>query len=262
MTGNVIEIENATVFRDGKEVLHNFSWSIAKGQHSFILGPNGAGKSTLVKLLIGHLYPAYGGKIKVLGREFGKDDIRQMRKSIALASPLLLDFEVGDFTVTELVCSGFDSAIGVFREISAQEKETAGFIMDTLGVSGFSDRKFKTLSSGEQMRVLICRALVLKPALLILDEPSVFLDPAGREELLNIISGMPEKIPGITILFITQRIEDLLPMFSNGLLLEDGRIHSSGEANLLLTEENLSNLFKVEMQLVTGRNGRKWSVCH
>ena len=75
MSGNIIEIENACVYRDGNEILHDFSWSIAKGQHSFILGPNGAGKSTLVKLLIGHLYPAFGGKIQVLGREFGKDNI-------------------------------------------------------------------------------------------------------------------------------------------------------------------------------------------
>ncbi len=261
MTGNVIEIENASVFRDGKEVLHNFSWSIPAGRHSFILGPNGAGKSTLVRLLLGHLYPAYGGKIKVLGKQFGKDNIRDMRKHIALASPLLMDFQVDDFTVRELVYSGFDSTIGVFREITDQEKETARCMMETLGICSFADRRFKTLSSGEQMRTLICRALVLRPALLILDEPSVYLDPAGREELLNIISAMPEKIPGITILFITQRIEDLLPMFSNGLLLSDGKIFAGGSSGELLTEEKLSRLFKIDMQIINGKNGRKWSIC-
>ena len=261
MTGKVIEIENASVYCGGKEILHDFSWSIARGQHSFILGPNGAGKSTLVRLLIGHLYPAYGGKIQVLGKLFGRDNIRDMRKHIALASPLLLDFQVDDFTVEELVYSGFDSAIGIFREITPAEKSAARSMMETFGISVLADRKFRTLSSGEQMRVLICRALVLRPALLILDEPSVFLDPAGREELLNTVAALPEKIPDITILFITQRIEDLLPMFSNGILLSDGKIFAWGSSCNLLTEENLSRLFKVDIQLIEGNNGRKWSIC-
>lgn len=261
MSGNIIEIENASVYRDGKEVLHDFSWSIARGQHSFILGPNGAGKSTLVKLLIGHLYPAFGGKIKVLGRVFGKDNICEMRRYIALASPVLLDFQLGSFTVKELVFSGFDSTIGVFREITPQEEKRAANVMEKLGVSAFADRNFQTLSSGEQMRVLICRALVMEPELLILDEPCVFLDPAGREELLKTVNSLAQTSPGITILFITQRISDLLPMFSSGLLLSEGRIFARGNAEQLLTEEKLSRLFKIDLQLIDGKNGRKWSVC-
>ena len=257
----IIEIENACVYRDGKEVLHNFSWSIARGEHSFILGPNGAGKSSLVKLLIGHLYPAFGGKIQVLGRVFGKDNISEMRKHIALASPVLFDFQLEDFTVKELVYSGFDSALGVFREITYQEQLSAENIMTKLNILHLADRSLKTLSSGEQMRVLICRALVMRPKLLILDEPCVFLDPAGREELLKTVATLAHEISDITILFITQRISDLLPLFANGLLLSDGRIFAKGAAEELLTEEKLSRLFKVDLQLVEGKNGRKWSVC-
>ena len=211
MTGNIIEIDNAFVYRDGKEILHNFSWSIAKGQQSFILGPNGAGKSTLVKLLIGHLYPAFGGKIQVLGREFGKDNISEMRRYIALASPFLMDFQLGSFSVTDLVYSGFDSALGVFREISVQEKNIAESVMKKMGILHLADRSFQTLSSGEQMRVLICRALVMRPELLILDEPCVFLDPAGREELLKTVESLAKSDTDITILFITQRISDITP---------------------------------------------------
>ena len=133
--------------------------------------------------------------------------------------------------------------------------------MTKLNILHLADRNLKTLSSGEQMRVLICRALVMRPQLLILDEPCVFLDPAGREELLKTVTTLAQELSDITILFITQRISDLLPMFTNGLLLSDGRIFAKGSAKDLLTEEKLSELFKVDLQLVEGKNGRKWSVC-
>ena len=184
-----------------------------------------------------------------------------MRKYIALASPFLMDFELGGFSVLDLVYSGFDSALGVFREICDQEKNIAENMMKKMGVLHLADRIFRTLSSGEQMRVLICRALVMSPELLILDEPCVFLDPAGREELLKSIESLAKSDPDITVLFITQRISDLIPLFSNGLLLSEGRIFAKGNAKELLTGENLSRLFKVDMQLVEGKNGRKWSVC-
>jgi iron complex transport system ATP-binding protein len=172
-----------------------------------------------------------------------------------------MDFQLGSFSVTDLVYSGFDSALGVFREISVQEKNIAESMMKKMGILHLADRSFQTLSSGEQMRVLICRALVMRPELLILDEPCVFLDPAGREELLKTVESLAKSDPDITILFITQRISDITPLFSNGLLLSDGCIFARGCADELLTGEKLSKLFKVDMQLIEGKNGRKWSVC-
>ena len=261
MNSPVVQAENICVYLNGTEVLHGLNFEIAKSQHTFILGPNGAGKTTLVKLLLGHLYPAIGGKLEVLGRRFGKDDIRELRRHIAVASPLLNGFASDTMTGLELVLSGLDSALGIFRKYSAGEKEKALSQLEKFNCAQLADRRFCEMSSGEQIRILICRALVVSPELLILDEPSVFLDPAGREKLLSELNGLPDAVPGLTMLFITQRTEDILPCFKNGLLLSQGRIYDSGAAENLLTEEKLSRVFNINIKLVSGANGRLWSVC-
>ena len=261
MNKSVVKISNASVYLDGREILHNLNLDIPEGRHTFILGPNGSGKTTFVKLLLGHLYPAYGGKIEILGKTFGNADIRQLRRSIAVASPMLADFALKQYTGLEVVLSGIDSAFGIFREYTESEKKLATEQLAKFGCSNLADRKYESMSSGEQIKILIARALISSPSLLILDEPSVFLDPAGREKLLQEIDVLPEKNPQITMLFITQRIEDILPIFTHGILLSDGKIADCGKASQLLTEEKLSAIFKTGIKLIPGINGRLWSIC-
>ena len=261
MNKSVIKISSASVYVDGKKILHDLELDIPCGRHTFILGPNGSGKTTFVRLLLGHLYPAFGGKIEVLGNVFGKSDIRKLRRSIAAVSPLLADFSLSNCTGLEVVLSGIDSALGVFREYTQAEKHLAAEQLEKFNCLHLADRKYSAMSSGEQIRVLISRALISSPSLLILDEPSVFLDPAGRETLLKEIAQLPEKVPETTMLFITQRIEDILPCFTYGVLLSDGKISDCGKASEMLTEEKLSKIFKIKMKLIPGNNGRLWSIC-
>ncbi|MBR7119882.1 MAG: ATP-binding cassette domain-containing protein [Lentisphaeria bacterium] len=261
MSKSVIKINNACVYLDGREILHNFELDIPRGRHTFILGPNGSGKTTLVKLLLGHVYPAVGGSIEVLGRKFGSSDIRELRRHIAVASPMLSVFTDINLSGLEIVLTGIDSVFGIFREYSEHEKELAMLQLEKFNALHLADRSFKNMSSGEQIRVLIARAIVCSPALLILDEPSVFLDPAGREKLLSEIALLPEKNPEITMLFITQRIEDITPCFAHGVLIADGRNFDSGNTSTLLTEEKLSKIFNINIKLVPGINGRLWSIC-
>ena len=110
------------------------------------------------------------------------------------------------------------------------------------------------------MKILIARALMTKPELVILDEPSVYLDIAGREFLLNAISDMAAKHPETTIVFITQRIEDIMPEFKIGMILKDGIIEAIGKREDVLTEENLSKAFDLNIKLTEGKNGRLWSM--
>ena len=261
MSDTVVKAANVSVFRNGVEILRELDFSVRQSEHTFILGPNGAGKTTLVKLLLGHLYPACGGTLEVLGRVFGKSDIRELRRHIAVASPLLTEFSTPEQTGLETVLSGIDQAMGIFRKYSASEKENALTQLEKFNCTHLADRKFSEMSSGEQIRVLIARALVSFPELLILDEPSVFLDPSGREKLLTELNDLPEKNPGMTMLFITQRTEDILPIFKHGILLSGGRIFDSGAAEDLLTEEKLSDVFGIRMKLVSGANQRLWSIC-
>ena len=117
-----------------------------------------------------------------------------------------------------------------------------------------------TMSSGEQVKVLIARAMMNNPELLILDEPSVYLDIAGREFLLETIANLAKTRPELTMVFITQRIEDILPVFERGMILKAGRIEALGTREEVLTEENLKQAFGLNIRLIRSNNGRFWTV--
>ena len=261
MNKNVVKAENVCVYQSGVEILHKLDFEIKKSEHTFILGPNGAGKTTLVKLLLGHHHPACGGTLEVLGRTFGKADLRELRRHIAVASPLLTEFYSPEQNALDLVLSGIDSVMGIFRKYTDDEKEKALSLLEKFNCRHLAGRKFPEMSSGEQIRILLSRALISSPDLLVLDEPSVFLDPAGREKLLSELERLPEINPDMTMLFITQRTEDILPLFKHGILLSDGKIFDKGLSEHLLTGEKLSQVFQIDLKLVSGANGRLWSIC-
>lgn len=257
----VIDIENARVFLSGQEILKGINWSVEKGERCFILGANGAGKTTLVRTLMGYAWPLFGAKVEVLGARFGTVNLQLLRKRIAWVSPLMHQW-LGDreWTGREMVLSGPDATIGLFREPSAEEEKKAADLMASLRATHLMERKVVTMSSGEQVKVLIARALMTNPELMILDEPSVFLDIAGREFLLKTIAELAESRPELTIVFITQRIEDILPAFSRGMILKQGQIIAHGAREEVLTEPNLKTAFDLDIRLIQAKNGRLWTV--
>ncbi len=258
---NVINVENATVYLTGREILHNISWQVKKGERCFILGANGAGKTTLVRMLMGYAWPLFGAKVEVLGRRFGSVNLQELRKHIAWVSPLMHQW-LGDrdWTGREMVLSGPDATIGLYRDPTPEEEARAAGLMHSLRADHLMDRTVATMSSGEQVKVLIARALMTNPELMILDEPSVYLDIAGREFLLNTIAELANSHPELTIIFITQRIEDILPEFSRGMILRQGQIQAHGSREEVLTEQNLKDAFDLDIRLIRARNGRLWSV--
>lgn len=258
---DAIRVENARVYLSGHEVLHNISWAVKRGERCFILGANGAGKTTLVRMLMGYAWPVFGATVEVLGRRFGTVNLQELRKRIAWVSPLMHQW-LGDreWTGREMVLSGPDATIGLFRTPTAAEEQRAAELMDSLQAGRLMDRRVVTMSSGEQVKVLIARALMTNPELMILDEPSVFLDIAGREYLLRTIEQLAAQRPELTLIFITQRIEDILPAFSTGLILREGQILAHGARESVLTEENLRRTFNLPIRLIRAENGRLWTV--
>lgn len=255
-------VEGACVMLGGTEILHGLNWTVKQGERCFVLGANGAGKTTLVKMLMGYVWPIYGAKVQVLGRTFGNVNLRELRRSIAWVSPFVHQWIGGDveWTGLDMVLSGLDGTIGFFRTASSEEKERAVAVLKSLKAEHLTDRTVVTMSSGEQVKVLIARALMTQPKLMILDEPSVYLDIAGREFLLNTIAEMSHNRKDLTIVFITQRIEDILPEFNRGMILKSGRIVASGERENVLTEENLKEAFDLNIRLIKTQSGRLWTV--
>lgn len=256
-----INVEKADVYLGGRQILHDINWQVRRGERCFILGANGAGKTTLVRMLMGYAWPLFGAKVEVLGKRFGEVNLQELRRRIAWVSPLMHQW-LGDrqWTGREMVLSGPDATIGLFRTPTPEEEGQAARLMESLRAAHLMDRPVHTMSSGEQVKVLIARALMTQPELMILDEPSVYLDIAGREFLLNTIAELAATHPQLTIVFITQRIEDILPEFSRGMILRQGSILAHGDREAVLTETALRRAFDLDIRLIHARNGRLWTV--
>ncbi len=257
-----INIEKAQVYLSGREILKTISWQVSRGERCFILGANGAGKTTLVRMLMGYAWPVFGAKVEVLGARFGQVNLQELRKKIAWVSPLMHQWlgSDRDWTGREMVLSGPDATIGLYREPTELEEARAADLLESLRASDLAHRAVKLMSSGEQVKVLIARALMSSPELMVLDEPSVYLDIAGREFLLKTIEHLADAHPELTIVFITQRIEDILPLFATGMILKDGQIIAHGPRENILTQAQLSETFDLPIRLIEGKEGRLWSV--
>ena len=257
---SIIKIKNASVRIFDAEILSDISWQVAKGEHWFILGANGAGKTTLVKMLMGFQWPLFGAEIEILNYRFGSANLVEMRKKIAWVSPFLSNWTSDDCRAVAVVLSGLDQTIGLHREAEDFETAQALEVMSKLNCAHLAEHKFDTLSSGEQIKMLICRALMGRPELIILDEPCVYLDLKSREFLLRTIEEFINAPEAPTVIFISQRIEDISPAFSKGMLLKDGRIIASGSHDLILTEQQLSAAFDMPLKLYRSSDGRFWPV--
>ncbi|MFC1690191.1 ABC transporter ATP-binding protein [Pseudomonadota bacterium] len=180
----LIEINNATVWRGSTRVFHDFSLTLAQHERVAILGPNGAGKTTLLKLIYRELYPVArdDARVRILGRE--RWDVWELREHIGMVSPDLQSNFMPNATVLEVIVSGFFSSIGVhyqLREhVQPSQLEKSEDVIRMLGLSDLRDREFATLSTGQQRRCLLGRALVHDPDTLILDEPTSGLDLSAR----------------------------------------------------------------------------------
>ncbi len=258
-----IDIADATVFLGGREILHQLHWQLPRGERCFILGANGAGKTTLVRMLLGYAWPLFGARVEVLGARFGHVNLKELRRRIAWVSPLVHQWLGGEraWTGREMVLSGIEGTIGLFCDVSEADEQRAAELLELLHAERLADRLVHQMSSGEQVKILIARALMADPELMILDEPSVFLDLAGREFLLQTIESLAQKCPDLTMIFITQRIEDILPsVFTHGMILRDGHVLARGSREDILTPELLSDAYGLNIRLMEGRDGRLWSM--
>ena len=255
-----INIENATVCLNQKEILHNISWKVKKGDRYFILGANGAGKTTLVRTMLGYIWPLYGAKVEILGNQLGRVDLNELRKKIAWVSPFIQKYLKSSDIGVDTVLSGKEGSLGFGRQATKEELKMVEELLVSLDAIHLANKSICEMSSGEQMKILIARALCTKPELMIFDEPNVFLDIKEREFFLKNLDKILKNYPETTVLFISQRVEDILPDFNKGMILKDGKIMFEGAKNEVLTEENLKKVFGIDIKLVTTENGRIWSV--
>jgi molybdate transport system ATP-binding protein len=202
----LIAIAHADVYRGATLVLPDLNWSIRRGEHTALVGENGSGKSTFAAVVAGTLSPAWGGEIRRSGTG-GPFDVWRVKEAIAhVSEEWQIAFDV-NHTVAEVILGGFVDSVGLFHEPGAVQRERAGELIADLGIEALRDRPFLELSFGERRKVLIARALVRPPALLILDEVWNGLDAAFRERLEARLHGLASD--GTTLLLIAHHADDL-----------------------------------------------------
>ncbi len=238
-----IEIERATVYRGDTCVFHDLSLAIDEGTHAAILGPNGAGKSTFLKLLAGEIHPVPHDETHI--RLFGEErwNVWDVRKRLGLVSHDLQHQYREQVTGLKVVLSGYYASIGTYgyQDFTYAQIFRSHAVMEELGIGFLIDRRFADMSTGEQRRCLLGRALVHDPVALVLDEPTSGLDLTATFHYLDLVRGFMKK--GKTVLLVTHHIHEIPPEVERVLLLKDGRVLRDGDKTSVLTETNLSLLF-------------------
>lgn len=240
---NAFSIENATVRRDGKNILSSVSITAEIGEHIAIIGPNGAGKSTLLSVIARRIYPLALDEYRseILGEE--RWMIQELKKRISFVSPQEDAFYTSAYTAREIVASGLHASLGFdfHHSVAPEDWEKADDELRKTGMYGKRDRTMNTLSTGEKRRVLLARAAITSPDILLLDEASSGLDFPSRADLRDTISDYATGTR--TIVMVTHELSEILPSIQRIILMKDGRIVKDGSKEECLTEPVLSELF-------------------
>ena len=231
-------------------MLHDLSLCIAKGEHVAILGPNGCGKSTLIKTLTCQCYPivAPNTELLLLGRR--RWDVSQLRAHLGVVSAELPGERTPVTPGLDAVIAGFFSASTLWPNlhVTPQMRDRAHEALHLMHAGHLACKLVGEMSAGEQRRIMIARALVHQPQMLLLDEPSNALDLAAQRELREALRRVARQ--GVGILMVTHHLADILPEIDRVIMMQEGRIFADGPKNKLITPENLRALFGAEVSLV------------
>lgn len=249
LTDLVVRMDGVAVHRGTSVLLDRVDWHVEVDERWVVLGPNGAGKTTLLRLAGAELHPTTGS-VHVLGERLGRTDVFELRPRIGFSSHALAARIPGDERVADLVVSAGYAVLGRWREdYESIDTERAAGLLALLGIDALGDRRYVTLSEGERKRVLIARALMTDPELLLLDEPAAGLDLGGREDLLAGLSGLAGDPEAPAMVLVTHHVEEIPPGFTHAMLLRDGGVVAQGLLGDVLTGANLSAAFGDDLEL-------------
>jgi len=222
----LVSMENVNVSYNGTAVLRQVSWTVRENEQWALLGPNGAGKTTLLSLILADNPQAYANDITLFGRRRGSgESIWEIKQQIGWVAPELHLYYPRGAMCLDVVCSGWFDSVGLYRQCSLDQHEAAVAWLQRLGLSECAEKTFAQISEGEQRLVLIARALVKSPALLVLDEPCQGLDAGNRDRVLQAIDGAGSR-PNTSMIYVTHRADELPQSITHVLRLNEGQVVS------------------------------------
>ncbi len=247
--------------QQGVDILSEVDWRITPSQHWAVLGPNGSGKTTLLKIACGYLWPT-SGRVLRLGEELL--DLTELRRSIGwISSGMIAEIPPTD-TALETVVSGRLGQVGLkrFPECGPTDADfvDAAAELTRLGCESLTDKPFGVLSQGERQQVLIARARMARPLLLVLDEPCAGMDPGVRERFLAWLNERLLHPETPTVVLVTHHIEEIVPGIQNTLILSGGRVRVAGRTQDVVTREIIESVYKTRLAGIEASGGRLWPI--
>ena len=244
--------------RARQPILTGVTWSVDAGEQWAVLGPNGAGKTTLMDVAAATRHPSRG-TVRILGETVGRVDLRTLRERIGHVDVKTEDAFASRRTALEVALTGVTGTIQLLPErIGPGDRERAAELLDGFGCGAVARHAFATCSQGERRRVLLARALMCRPPLLLLDEPADGLDLPGREALLAALASLAGEHPAPAVVTVTHHLEELPASTTHALLLRSGRVVAAGPAAEVLSDGPLSACFGAAVTVRRGCDGR-WS---
>jgi len=252
---SVLKLTDVSVVRDRNSIVDHVTWRVDGSERWVILGPNGAGKTTLLQIAAALVHPS-SGKAVLLDETLGKVDVFDLRPRIGLVSSAMSKRIPGDEIVLNVVMTAAYSVTGRWNEEYEDiDLNRAHRVLDEWKLGHLAERAFGGLSDGEQKRVLIARAVMTDPELLLLDEPAASLDLGSREELLQLLSGFASSPHAPAMVMVTHHVEEIPTGFTHAMLLAKGRVVAEGKLDKIVTAEKLSETFGLRLE-VTSSHGR------
>lgn len=245
---NLIQLSSVSAYRGDTRVFQDLSLAIRRGESTAILGPNGAGKSTLLKLLTREIYPA-SGEVRLLDQS--RWNVWELRKHLGLVSADLQHRYQPHAAGRSVVMSGFYASNDVQRnqEFGEAMRDDVQRVMEDLGIADLAERPFGRLSTGQQRRFLLARALVHRPETLVLDEPTAGLDVQAQFQYFATMRRLMQQ--GTQLVLVTHHVNEILPEIREIILLKEGRVLAAGPKDRVLKDDRMSQLFDCPVRVLS-----------
>ena len=241
--------------RDGVDLLDGVDWRVAADEDWVVLGLNGSGKTTLIRIAALYEHPSRG-TVDVLGQRLGRTDVRELRTRVALVSSAMSDLMRPQLSAVDIVMCGRHAALEPWwHTYTEADRDRARELLEAQGVGHVAEHRFSTLSSGERQRTLLARALMNRPGLVLLDEPTAGLDLRGREELVDRLDALARSDDAAPLVLVTHHVEEIPAAFTHVLAIRDGSVLAQGPIDDVLTGELLSETFRLPL-VMERRDGR------
>ncbi|MBN1403837.1 MAG: ABC transporter ATP-binding protein [Opitutales bacterium] len=251
----VINLQNLCVRRADATILDGVNWRVRRGENWVLMGANGSGKTSLLSVLAGYLTPSEG-RVGVCGKVYGEFPWQELRSMLGLVSSSVKRMIQPCFTALEITASGKGAIVNPWETPAPEELRRAERLLRDAGLDALAGRAWELLSQGERQRVLICRALMAEPKLMILDEPCTGLDPVARLRFLDFVEQTATRSDGPPMVFVTHHVEEIVPSFTHILVLKNGKVLACGEIGQLMSAELMSEAFGAKLGLDKDAAGR------